>query len=150
MKIVPCLLISVLILLPMCSDVSYDSPKEVVIRLFGAMDRDDRAAIVHVLDLSAMMGNKDNDYALQTKTPRTFYNPEDILNDLTGEGLTKTRWFSLQRVIGGTEIRGDSALVEVSFIDKEKSIQYYNKFGLYRKDGGWRIYSFRTIKEDKK
>jgi hypothetical protein len=150
MKIVMGVLICVLILLPMCGDLSDDSPKEVVIRLFGAMDRDDRAAIVYILDLPSMMGLENDDYALQTDSPRTFYNPEDILDDLTGEGLTKSRWFALQRVIGRMEIHGDSALVEVSFINKEKGIQYYNKFGLCRKNNGWKIYSFRTMKEDKK
>ena len=85
------------------------------------------------------------DYALQRDEPRVFHNPEEILNDLTDDGLTKTRWFSMQRVIGNTQIKGDTAFVEVSFIDKARSKQYYNKFGLHKKDNSWKIYSFRTI-----
>lgn len=127
-----------------CSD-GQSNPKEVVIQLFGAMERNEKAAVAHLLDLPALMEIEGEDYALQRETPRKFYNPEDILNDLTDDGLTKSIWFSMQRVIGSTRIVGDTAFVEVSFIDKEKGIQYYNKFGLHKKEGTWKIYSFKTV-----
>ena len=111
------------------------------------MERDEKAAILNLVDISALMEISGEDYALKSDNPRTFHNPEDILNDLTGDGLTKTRWFSLQRIIGKVEIVGDTAFVEVSFIDKEKSKQYYNKFGLHKKDNNWKIYNFRTISQ---
>ncbi|UCD93379.1 MAG: hypothetical protein JSU69_06275 [Candidatus Zixiibacteriota bacterium] len=127
-----------------------DSPREVVIKLFGAMERDDRAAIAHLVDLPRLMGITDHDYALQMDEPRVFYNPEDVLNDLTGDGLTKTRWFSRQRVIGSMEITGDTALVEVTFRRKKEdttsaNVRYYTKFGLHKVNDRWRIYSFKTI-----
>jgi hypothetical protein len=128
-----------------CSLGGDDSPREAVIKLFGAMERDDRAAIAHLVDLPRLMGITDEDYALQTDEPRVFYNPADVLNDLTGDGLTKTRWFSMQRVIGRTEIQGDTAYVEVSFINKKTDVQYYNKFGLHKVNDRWRIFSFKTM-----
>ncbi len=136
-----------LLILLSCSNSGTRSPKETVIRLFGAMERDEKAAILNLVDISALMEISGEDYALKSDNPRTFHNPEDILNDLTGDGLTKTRWFSLQRIIGKVEIVGDTAFVEVSFIDKEKSKQYYNKFGLHKKDNNWKIYNFRTISQ---
>ena len=136
-----------LLILLSCSNSGTRSPKETVIRLFGAMERDEKAAILNLVDISALMEISGEDYSLKSDTPRTFHNPEDILNDLTGDGLTKTRWFSLQRIIGKVEIVGDTAFVEVSFIDKEKSKQYYNKFGLHKKDNNWKIYNFRTISQ---
>ena len=132
-----------------CSDIGGGSPKDVVIKLFGAMERDDRAGLVILLDMSALMNITDHDYALQRKEVRVFHNPDLLLDDLTGTGLTKTKWFNMQRVIGKTEIRGDSAFVEVSFISNETKTQYYNKFGLHRKNDRWRIYSFRTISDNK-
>ncbi len=143
------LLISNLLLLILlsCSNSGTRNPRETVIRLFGAMERDEKAAILNLVDISALMEISGEDYALKSDNPRTFHNPEDILNDLTGNGLTKTRWFSLQRIIGRVEIVGDTAFVEVSFIDKEKSKQYYNKFGLHKKDNSWKIYKFRTISQ---
>lgn len=113
------------------------------------MERDDRAGIVILLDLPALMNITDHDYALQRKEARVFHNPELLLDDLTGAGLTKTKWFNMQRIIGKTEIRGDSAFVEVSFISNETKTQYYNKFGLHRKNDRWRIYSFRTISDNR-
>ena len=132
-----------------CDKQKFDTPRDVVVHLFGAMERDDQSAIVYLVDLPSMMGLENEDYALKTDNPRTFYNPQDILDDLTGEGLTKRRWFSMQRVIGQTEYNGDSALVDVSFINKETGVQYYNKFGLCKKKDRWMIYSFRTIKDKK-
>ncbi len=122
-----------------------EDPREVVIQLFGAMERNERAALPNLLDLGKLMQSGSEDYALQTNIPRRFFNPEEILNDLTDSGLTKTRWFSMQRILGSSEVRGDSAWVEVSFINKEQGIQYYNKFGLHRLKGRWKIYSFKTI-----
>ncbi len=124
---------------------SADNPRDVVIQLFGAMERNERAALPHLLDMRAMMEQGEEDYALQRKMPRKFYSPEQIMDDLTDSGLTKTRWFTMQRIVGNTEMRGDSAWVEVSFVDKDKGVQYYNKFGLHRKKGNWKIYSFKTI-----
>jgi hypothetical protein len=39
---------------------------------------------------------------------------------------------------------GESAQVEVSFIDKEASRGYMTLFGLHLADGKWKIYSFKT------
>ena len=132
-----------------CSGGSGDSPKEVVIKLFGAMERDDRDAIPYLIDLPAMMNVRGEDYALQTDSPRVFHNPMDVLDDMTGTGLTKTRWFSMQRVVGKTDIAGDTAFVEVSFINKKTGIQYYNRFGLHKASGRWQIYSFKTAARNK-
>jgi hypothetical protein len=128
-----------------CTSVNNNDPKDVVIKLFGAMERNDAAAIAHMIDLRALMNISGEDYALQMEKPRVFHNPEEILKDMTDPGLTKTRWFAMQRVIGATEVIGDTAFVEVSFIDKTINLQYYNKFGLHKRDGLWRIYSFKTV-----
>lgn len=146
-KIVPVLL--TLLTLSAVSGCGSDvpDPKQTVIRFFGAMERDDRAALTALLDLPALMGSTLEDYSLKSDTPRVFTNPEQLLDDLTSEGVTKKRWFSLQRIIGDTEISGESATVEVTFVDKEKSRGYLTKFGLHVVNGRWRIYSFRTFQE---
>ena len=69
------------------------------------------------------------------------------IGNLTGEGLTKTRWFSYQRIIGDTEVMGESATVEVTFVDKENSRGYLTKFGLHVVNGKWKIYSFKTFQD---
>ena len=132
-------------LLMACSSSNVSDPKSVVITMFGAMEKDDRATLAHLLDLAELMRNFREDYALQTDSPRVLTNPEQILDDLTGEGLTKRRWFSLQRIINKVEVMGETATVGVTFIDKQQSKGYRTKFGLHVVNGKWKIYSFKTI-----
>ncbi|MFH2048547.1 MAG: hypothetical protein ABIJ12_03785 [bacterium] len=138
------LLIAIMILSSCSSDDSQADPKKTVISMFGAMEKDDKAKLAYLLDLPELMNNIKDDYALQTNEPRVFYSPEEILDDLTGEGQTKLKWFSLQRIINDANINGDEAAVEVTFVDKERSIGYLTKFGLHKKNDRWLIYSFKT------
>lgn len=128
-----------------CSDTSHNSPKQVVIAMFGAMEKDDKAALAHLLDLQELMKIADDDYALNSDSPRMFISPQQILEDLTEDGLTKTRWFSHQRIINKEEILGETATVEVTFVNKEISKGYLVKFGLHIVNEKWKIYSFNTI-----
>ena len=141
----PLLTACCLLLLMACSSSNVSDPKSVVITMFGAMEKDDRATLAHLLDLAELMRNFREDYALQTDSPRVLTNPEQILDDLTGEGLTKRRWFSLQRIINKVEVSGETATVEVTFVDKQQSKGYRTKFGLHVVNGKWKIYSFKTI-----
>jgi len=113
--------------------------------MFGAMEKNDRATLAHLLDLAELMGNINEDYALKNDKPRVFTSPEQILDDLTGDGVTKKRWFSLQRIVNKAEIDGETATVEVTFIDKDQSKGYRTKFGLHKVHDRWKIYSFKTI-----
>ncbi len=108
------------------------------------MEKDDQPALAHLLDLAELMKNTQTDYALQSDEPRVFTSPVDILKDLTGDGLTKTRWFSLQRIVNRVEINGATATVEVSFVDKNSSTQYLTKFGLHIMNDKWKIYTFKA------
>ncbi|MDH3892549.1 MAG: hypothetical protein OEV49_15900 [candidate division Zixibacteria bacterium] len=128
------------------SDKDSEAPKKTVIALFGAMEKDDQAALLYVLDLPELMMSLNEDYALQTDSPRVFTNPEQILDDLTGEGKTKKTWFALQRIISGVNLTGEeTATVDVTFVDKEKSKGYMTRFGLHKVNGKWKIYSFKTV-----
>lgn len=128
-----------------CSGSDQSDPRQVVISFFGAMERNDQAALAHVLDLASLMRNTTEDYAVSTDSPRTFTDPRQILNDLTNDGLTKTRWFSMQRIINDAQITGETATVEVTFVDKKASMGYRTKFGLRKTNGKWRIFSFKTF-----
>ena len=48
----------------------------------------------------------------------------------------------MQRIVGSGSQLNDSALVEVSFINKETNTQYYNNFGPRKVNDVWKIYSF--------
>lgn len=140
-------LLVAIVLLQGCGSDAPANPKAAVIKLFGAMEKDDQAALAHLLDLPALMKEMNEDYALQTDQPRVFTNPQQILEDLTGEGKTKQRWFALQRIVNEAEVNGESATVEVTFVDKQNSKGYRTRFGLHMVNGKWKIYSFKTFDE---
>ncbi len=130
-----------------CSGQNLQDPKQVVIAFFGAMEKNDQASLAHLLDLAALMKNVEQDYAFQGSEPRVFTNPQQILEDLTNDGQTKQRWFSLQRIVNRAEIMGETATVEVTFVDKAASKGYRTRFGLRKTNGNWKIYSFRTVQD---
>ena len=140
-------LFPLLVLVVACSGPKLDDPRQVVITMFGAMEKNDKATLTRVLDLAALMKDTNQDYALAGGEPRVFTNPQEILEDLTDDGETKRRWFSLQRIVNTAEIMGDNATVEVTFVDKEASQGYLTKFGLKKSNGKWKIYSFKTFQE---
>ena len=128
-----------------CSDNSQSDPRQAVISFFGAMEKNDKAALAHLLDFQELMTTVNDDYALQFDEPRTFYSPQEILEDLTDQGLTKQRWFSYQRIVNNAEILGTTATVEVTFVDKAKSQGYKTKFGVHLVNDKWKIYSFKIF-----
>ncbi|MDZ4722961.1 MAG: hypothetical protein SGI97_03525 [candidate division Zixibacteria bacterium] len=130
-----------------CSQNAQSDPREVVIALFGAMEKNDDAALFHLLDVPELMKNKESDYSLNTDEPRVFHNPQDVVKDLMDGGLTKERWFAYQRIIGKASITGDAGSVDVMFVDKDKSQGYRTRFGVHKVGESWKIYSFKTIAE---
>jgi hypothetical protein len=140
----------ILILLPAmlsiaCTSSGPAGPRDAVIQFFGAMEKDDQAALAHLLDLVELMKNSEFDYSLSTEDkPRVFTSPIEILEDLTGDGLTKKRWFALQRIINEVEIFGETATVEVTFVDKNSSEGYRTKFGVHVVNDKWKIYTFKA------
>ena len=140
--------VGLLIIAMGCSSSSPSDPKGAVLAMFGAMEKDDKATLAHLLDLAELMRNQGEDYALQTDSPRVFTNPEQILDDLTGDGLTKQRWFAMQRIVNPAEVFGETATVEVTFVDKDQSHAYRTTFGLHVVNDRWKVYSFKTIQNE--
>jgi hypothetical protein len=132
-----------------CSEDKQNDPRQTVISFFGAMEKNDQATLARLLDLGELMRNTQEDYAVTTDQPRVFTNPKDILDDLTNEGLTKRRWFSMQRIVGNADVTPETATVEVTFVDKQASQGYLTKFGLRKTNGKWRIFSFKTFAQSK-
>lgn len=140
-------LLAVVSLLVGCGGTDMSDPKTVVIALFGAMEKDDKAALTHLLDIAELMRNTQEDYAIQQEKGRVFTNPEQVLDDLTGDGDTKKVWFAHQRIVSNVQIMGETATVEVTFITEDASRGYRTTFGLHLKQGEWRIFSFQTLRE---
>jgi hypothetical protein len=117
-------------------------PRKVVIKMFRAMEENERETIAHYLDFESLIKPGLEDYALKMDSVRKFKDFNALLDDLVEGGLTYERWSPLQKVVGAATESTDSALVEVSFINKNSETQYYNKFGLRKINDRWKIYSF--------
>ncbi len=61
------------------------------------------------------------------------------------DGKIRRLWTDKQIVVGETEVLGDTAYVEVSFIDRASSKQYYNKWGLRKTTEDWKIFAFKLL-----
>ena len=142
-----------LIILSGCSSRvnTEESPRQVVIKMLKKVEDGDREALAHFLDFATLLRPGHRDYALQMDSVREFRTPDDILDDLTEGGITYERWMVMQRIVAGDSITagGDTAFVEVSFISKETNKQYYNKWGLLKKNEVWKIFSFGILKPDR-
>jgi len=137
------LILAVLLILS-CS--SGNQPKNTVMIFFGAMRSSDTLGIVNTVDLEKILAERKNELLSAGKTAQAdSLNREKLIEELTVGNLNQM-WLKNQIVVGKTEKKGDTALVEISFIDPNSGTQYYNKMALYRKDKDWKIFAFKVLK----
>ena len=137
------LILAVLLILS-CS--SGNQPKNTVMIFFGAMRSSDTLGIVNTVDLEKILAERKNELLSAGKTAQAdSLNREKLIEELTVGNLNQI-WLKNQIVVGKTEKQGDTALVEISFIDPNTGTQYYNKMALYRKDKNWKIFAFKVLK----
>jgi hypothetical protein len=124
------------------------TPNSVVLDFLGKdMNDSDTTAMLAKLDVQALVQERKEELSENGDTLRASrYTADSLMADLTAGGEINTRWLSLQIIVSNFIERGDSAEVEVSFIDATRDTQYYNRMGLYKKDKSWKIYSFKTLK----
>lgn len=113
---------------------------------FGAMRSSDTLGIEKTVDLEQILAERKNEFLEAGRTAEAeSLTKEKLIGELT-VGDVNQRWLKNQIVVGKTEKQGDTATVEVSFIDVNTGTQYYNKMALYFKDGSWKIFAFKVLK----
>lgn len=119
-------------------------PDRAVYTFFDAMTQGDANRMAAVLDSSVFLG-RSGAPELDSLFPGQPFEARRnrVLLELTGGNL-KGLWLSKKIIVGRTERRGDTAGVEVSFIDQETDKQYFTRFRLAKKADGWRIISFKS------
>ncbi len=128
------------LLLFSCAEAPAD---RAVYAFFDAMRQGDANLMVAVLDSSVFMGRSGAPELDTLFLGREFEARRNrVLLELTG-GEVKRLWLSKQVIVGRSERRRDTAGVEVSFVDTETGKQFLTRFGLLKKKGTWRIFSFR-------
>lgn len=126
-------------------DLSATQPREAVIKFLGAVKVADTLSILQGFTMEAPytllpdtglwpIGDPRNDTLMVAR----------LLGELSPGGQVHSRWLERRLVVGNAEVKGDSAKVEVTSLDQTRGVQLYNKFGLVKGRGFWKIYSFGT------
>jgi len=123
------------------------APNKVVIQFLEKdLPNSDTSAILAKLDKESILQERKNDLLAVGDTLRAQrYTADSLISDLNARGELNMRWLAHQIIVSRVMQKGDSAEVEVSFIDAAKSVQYYNRMGLKKTKEGWKIYSFKTL-----
>ena len=138
-------LIAFLAVTLICACEKGPEPRDTVLNFVRALQTEDEIDFHQYLDLNELVHeNADNLYVYDS----TLSLQENLkkFTDLFGlEGKIRRLWTSKQIVIGESEMAGDTALVEVSFIDRDTRKQFYNKMGLRKTESGWLIFAFKIL-----
>lgn len=118
-------------------------PREDVKKLIAGVDQSDTTALKESLDLNWIVNQRLKGIPEKDSLASFLKKRQELLDDLTGNGATRVSWNNSLVVIGKSEIIGDSATVEVTYIDKTNGINDYTKMGLSFKDGKWKIYDLK-------
>ncbi|MCK4404227.1 MAG: DUF4878 domain-containing protein [candidate division Zixibacteria bacterium] len=137
-RIFPLLLILIFLSAYHCS--KYPSPRVVVMDFIEAVNKADTASIEKYLDLDRFTQEKLKELP-DTQRVKVFAGvKEQLWSNFLGSGSTRLRWQNKMIVVDKEEIEGDSARVDVTFVDQKTGITKYTKARLYKKDNRWWIY----------
>jgi hypothetical protein len=131
-----------------CSHDARPNPKDTIVYMFDAMRQSDSISLAMNIDLASAARGMERELApVVTDSNEAQSDPAALLlSSMVGEGNLRKRWLDdNQIVLGKTETTGDTALVEVSFIDKITRVQYYNKMRLVFRNDRWIVTDFRTL-----
>jgi hypothetical protein len=118
-------------------------PREDVKKLMAGVDQSDTTALKESLDLNWITSQRLKGVPEKDSLASFLKKRQELLDDLTGNGATRVSWNNSLVVIGKSEIIGDSATVEVTYIDKTNGIKDYTRMGLYFKEGKWKVYDLK-------
>jgi hypothetical protein len=121
---------------------SQKSPRDVAIEFVGSVIEGDSLSIEKYLDLDAMADRRMNEAPPADSTQTRQYFRDKILKTLIDDGQTRLFWKSMTPVVNQESIKGDTAEVELTFLDKSYGKTYYSTVYLYRSASGWRVFNF--------
>lgn len=122
---------------------SKPDPREDVKKLMAAVDQSDTTALKESIDLDWIVNQGLQGVPEKDRSELFSRKRQELLDDLTGNGATRISWNNSLVVIGKSEIAGDSATFEVTYIDKTNGIKDYTRMGLYFENGKWKVYDLK-------
>ena len=137
------ILFFVLILLLVSQCGKSPSPRVVVMDFIEAVNTADTASLEMYLDLERFTQEKVKELPDSMRAEVFSKVKEQLRENFLGSGGTRLKWQNKMIVVNKEEIEGDSALVEVTFVDQKTGITEYTKARLYKKEGRWWIYHIK-------
>jgi hypothetical protein len=116
------------------------SPRVVVMDFIEAVNKADTASLTQYLDLDKFTQEKLKELPDSQRAAVFSGMKEQLWQNFLGTGGTRLRWQNKMIVVNKEDVQGDSASVEVTFVDQKTGITQYTRARLYRKDGRWWIY----------
>jgi hypothetical protein len=116
------------------------SPRVVVMDFIEAVNKADTASIEKYLDIEGYAQEKAKELPEVERQQISPKFKEHLKADFLGSGLTRLLWQSKMIVVNKEDISGNSAVVEVTFIDKETGITQYTNAKLHKINKRWMIY----------
>ena len=137
--------LAILTVLLSCSGTP--EPRQTVMDFLGSL-REDTTSIGYLdqlLDFDELLD--ENSIYTYDSTLSKSENKLEFATLLLKGGKVRERWIRNQIVVGAVQVSGDTAIIEVSFIDREARPvkQYFNKMGAHRIDDKWKIFAFRLF-----
>jgi hypothetical protein len=105
-----------------------------------AVNKADTASLSQYLDLDKFTQEKLKELPDSQRAAVFSGMKEQLWQNFLGTGGTRLRWQNKMIVVNKEDVQGDSASVEVTFVDQKTGITQYTRARLYRKDGRWWIY----------
>jgi hypothetical protein len=117
-------------------------PRKIVIEFIKAVASSDSVAVLNYVDFDQLTKEKLSFLAPEEKE-RVFNSTKNqLLNNLLGDGTTRVQWENYKKVVANSEIKSDTAEVEVTFMHIKTGVYRYTKMKLYLKDGKWKIFYY--------
>lgn len=131
-------LMSILLIFFACS--RSPSPRVVVMDFIEAVNKSDTASIEKYLDIDSYAREKLKELPESERGHDFMKFKEHLKGDFLGNGLTRLLWQGKTIVVNKEDISGDSAEVEVTFIDKDTGTTVYTKAKLHKINKRWMLY----------
>ena len=116
------------------------SPRVMVMDFIEAVNKADTASIEKYLDIDGYAQEKMKELPEAERQKISPKFKEHLKADFLGNGLTRLLWQSKMIVVNKEDLSGNSAVVEVTFIDKETGITVYTNAKLHKINKRWMIY----------
>lgn len=119
-----------------------NNPRSTVKDYVKAVLKDDSTAVDSLIDWETMITGRLQEMSPQDSLNALAYHKGNFLSSLVDSGWRRLYYMNSQIVIGKSDISGDRAEVELSFIDQQTRVQNYTRVVLIKKGKNWKIIYF--------